>query len=83
MDIAGAPTETLAATNSFEAADGTCYILGHEVHPEVYAEYRRLVDGLYTIRGPASDGDRFIKDYRAAGGGYEGLQAVAKVVLGG
>ena len=40
-----------------------------------------LERALRTIRGPASDDDLYIGRYREAGGGYEGLQAVAKAAL--
>ena len=39
-----------------------------------------LESALRAIRGPA-DGPPFIEAYRAAGGGYEGLQAIAEFAL--
>lgn len=50
---------------------------------EVEAENQRLRVALRFIEGPASDGDPYIEHYRAAGGGYEGLQAVAQAAFGG
>lgn len=38
-------------------------------------------EALRTIRGPADSGP-FIDAYRKAGGGYEGLQAIAREALG-
>lgn len=39
-----------------------------------------LLDALRTIAGP-SDSAPYIWVYRDAGGGYEGLQAIAKAAL--
>lgn len=39
------------------------------------------LSALRTIRGPAGDDDAYIGEYRQAGGGYEGLQAVAREAL--
>lgn len=48
---------------------------------ELTAQRDRLRAALRVIVGPATDGDPFIEEYRAAGGGYEGLQAVAEAAL--
>jgi hypothetical protein len=47
---------------------------------EVIARLERYEDALRTIRGP-SDSGPFMLVYREAGGGYEGLQAVAEAAL--
>lgn len=49
--------------------------------PRLEAERDRLRAALEAIRGPADSGP-FIDAYRAAGGGYEGLQAIAREALG-
>jgi hypothetical protein len=47
---------------------------------EMHAENERLRSALQTIRGPEDRGG-WIEVYRAAGGGYEGLQAIARAAL--
>jgi hypothetical protein len=42
--------------------------------------YNVLANGLRAIIGPG-DGSPFATEYRAAGGGYEGLQAIASRAL--
>ncbi len=44
------------------------------------AEVERLLSALRAIRGPTDYGP-WMSFYRAAGGGYEGLQAVAEAAL--
>jgi hypothetical protein len=46
----------------------------------MHAELDRLRSALQTIRGPEDRGP-WIEVYRAAGGGYEGLQAIARAAL--
>jgi hypothetical protein len=48
---------------------------------ELEAEVERLREALRTIRGPEDRGP-WIEIYREAGGGYSGLQAIARVALG-
>jgi hypothetical protein len=49
---------------------------------EKAARVERLEGALRTIRGPEDRGP-WIMVYREAGGGYEGLQAIATVALDG
>jgi hypothetical protein len=46
------------------------------------SEHDRFKAALQTIRGPEDRGP-WIEVYREAGGGYEGLQAIARVALEG
>ena len=53
--------------------------LGEIVGGLVY-QRNRYANGLRAIVGPGQ-GDPFAEAYRAAGGGYEGLQAIAEAAL--
>jgi hypothetical protein len=71
------------ATNApfTDVLTGKHYIGGQEVSSEVWAWYSFAVEALEAIAGPEDSGP-FIGAYRSAGGGYEGLQAIAKTALG-
>jgi hypothetical protein len=48
---------------------------------ETAQERDRYENALRSIRGPADASDPFMDAYAAAGGGYEGLQAIAAAAL--
>jgi hypothetical protein len=77
----------MRTTDSFTDAQGRYYIAGVEVPPVVWerflfhdARLQRCQAALETIEGPSDDG-AYIEKYRHAGGGYEGLQAIARAAL--
>jgi hypothetical protein len=52
-----------------------------EDHGLLYRVCAERWRALRAIEGPASDGDPYIEVYREAGGGYDGLQAIARAAL--
>jgi hypothetical protein len=79
------PDAPLGDDTEFVFIDRIAFVNAHK-HEEVVAhhvaENERLQEALRVIRGPEDRGP-WIEIYRAAGGGYEGLQAIAEAALDG
>jgi len=73
-------SEPVHAIGVMRHDDGTLDLTFRTV--DLHAENERLREALRVIRGPEDSGP-WIEIYRAAGGGYEGLQAIAEVALDG